>query len=134
MKRVLIPILVLIYLTSACEETPVTGSEDVNVISDVEITVDTTYVFGDEFRAEGTIQNTGRSTITPMWYLEMSVFSNSSKTFKFGGSNTSFNYSLSRGQATGWQIRYSNSQYQGSEYPDFAVGEFRAFKYADSAE
>lgn len=129
MKRV-IPFLTLLFVLVIlnCEDSAVTGTDDVYVYDDVTITVDTTYVFGDDYRARGTVTNNGNTTITPIWYIEGSFFRDSQRNFKFGGNNTSFNFSLGPDQSTGWQINFSASQYPASENPDFAVGEFRVYK------
>jgi hypothetical protein len=133
MKRAFYILSVCLFLFN-CEESAVTGSDDVMVLDGAEFVIDTTYVFGDEFRASGTISNTGRSTYTPIWYVEASFFSDAGQNFKFGGNNDWFNFSLSPGQSTAWEINYSNSQYPASEYPNFTIGEFRAYKESGSSD
>ncbi len=129
MKKLIVPILILSCLAlSNCESEPVTGSEEVIEINSVEFTTDTAYVFGNDYRAEGTVKNIGSSAITPIWYLEGSFFRDPEGTFKMGGGNTSYTFSLAPGQLTGWQITFRNSQYPASENPDFSIGELRVYK------
>ncbi|MEQ9310310.1 MAG: hypothetical protein RLN90_12720 [Balneolaceae bacterium] len=111
-----------------------TGSEEVLEIESVQFVVDTTYVFGNDYRASGTVSNIGNSTITPVWYMEASFFRDQNQTFKMGGDNTSFSFSLASGQTTGWQITFRNSQYPASENLNFSVGEFRVYKNDTSSE
>ncbi len=126
-------ILVALVVLS-CESSPVTGSEDVFVIQNVVISVDSTYVFGNEFRATGTITNTGNSSISPIWYIDGSFFRDASSSFKMGGDNTSFTFSLGPDQTTGWQLRFNDSQYPASNYPDFSVGELRAYRHNNDSD
>lgn len=115
-----------------CESSPVTGSDDVFEIQNVRIVIDSTYAFGNEFRATGTITNTGNSSITPIWYIDGSFFRDANSSFKMGGDNTSFTFSLGPDQTTGWQLRFSDSQYPASNHPNFSVGELRAYKHNDT--
>ncbi|GAB5408655.1 MAG: hypothetical protein BalsKO_10200 [Balneolaceae bacterium] len=120
--------LVASFILINCESEPVTGSEEVLEIENVQFVVDSTYTFGNDFKAEGTITNIGNSSITPIWYLEASFFRDQNQTFKMGGDNTSYSFSLGSGQSTGWQITFRNNQYPASENPDFSVGEIRVYK------
>lgn len=95
------------------------------VFQRVSFSVETTFAFGDEL---GTVTNLSPDSITPTWYLEASSFRDDQPNFKFGGSNTSFRYSLARDQSTRWQISSSNAQYPATEYPTFANGALRVFK------
>ncbi len=130
---VILSILVALVVLS-CESSAVTGSDDVIVIQNVRITIDSTYVFGNEFRATGTITNTGNSNVSPIWYMEGSFFRDASSSFKMGGDNTSFTFSLGPDQTTGWQLRFSDSQYPASSYPDFSIGELRAYRHNDNSD
>ena len=135
MKKLILPLfLIASIILINCESEPVTGSDDVLEIETIQVTVDTTYAFGNDFRATGTITNTGNSNIFPVWYLEASFFRDQNQSFKMGGDNTSFSFSLSPGQTTGWQITFRNSQYPASENPDFSIGEFRAYKNETTSE
>lgn len=135
MKNIILSLLTICSLILInCESEPVTGSEEVLEIESVQFVVDTTYVFGNDYRAAGTISNIGNSTITPIWYMEASFFRDQNQTFKMGGDNTSFSFSLASGQTTGWQITFRNSQYPASENLNFSVGEFRVYKNDTSSE
>lgn len=117
-----------IFILFNCESEPLTGSEDVTVLESVLITVDTTYVFGNDFRAEGKATNTGTEVIAPIWYVEGAFFTDAQASVKMGGDNDVFNFSLEPGQTSEWILRFKDSQYPASEYPDFTVGNLRAFK------
>lgn len=108
MKHRLLSLSLLIFLSLAisCESEPLTGSDEVFEFENITFSIDTTYAFGNDFRAEGIITNTGNSSITPIWYLEGSFFRDSG-TFKMGGDNTSFSFSLGAGQSTGWTLSFS---------------------------
>ncbi|RNC85605.1 MAG: hypothetical protein ED557_02195 [Balneola sp.] len=121
--------ILFMLVVLSCESSTVTGSEDVIVIQNVSISLDSTYVFGNEFRANGTITNNSNSNIIPIWYLEGSFFRDANSSFKMGGENTSFTFSLAPDQTTGWELRFNDSQYPASNYPDFSVGELRAYRY-----
>ncbi len=85
MKKLIIPILILSCLAlSNCVSEPVTGSEEVIKINSVEFTIDSTYTFGNDYRAKGSVKNIGSSNITPIWYLEGSFFRDPEGTFKMG--------------------------------------------------
>ena len=117
-----------------CESEPVTGGEDVIVLESMQLTVDTTYVFGDSFRAEGKVTNTGNETVTPVWYVEGAFFTSGSSSVKMGGANDWFNFSLAPGQTAEWFLRFQDSQYPASENPNFTVGDLRAYKDNESVE
>lgn len=129
MKQLLFSLSLLLFLSFAtsCETEPVTGSDDVIEFNNITISVDTTYAFGNSFRAEGTVTNTGNSSITPLWYLEGSFFRDSGS-FKMGGGNTSFSFSLGSGQSTGWALSFSSDQYLAPDNPEFRVDELRVYK------
>ncbi|MBO6524595.1 MAG: hypothetical protein JJ971_12260 [Balneolaceae bacterium] len=111
-----------------CESEPVTGGEDVIVLESMQLTVDTTYVFGDSFRAEGKVTNTGNETITPIWYVEGAFFTSGSSSVKMGGANDWFNFSLAPGQTAEWFLRFQDTQYPASEHSNFSIGDLRAYK------
>ncbi len=111
-----------------CESEPVTGSEDVTILPSVTITIDTTYVFGNDFRAEGKATNNGNETVTPVWFVEGAFFTDGQSSIKMGGANDWFNFSLEPGQSAEWILRFKDGQYPASEYPDFTVGSLRAYK------
>ena len=132
MKKLLIAIFRTVFFTLiswiACESEPVTGDEDVAEIDHVSITVDTTYAFGNSFVAEGIVENLGPKTISPIWYLEASFFSNKRESFKLGGDNTSYSFSLEDGQSTGWELTLKSSRYNAPDYPNFDIRDLKVYK------
>lgn len=117
----------------SCNEEPITGADDVTEISTFTFTVDTTYAFGNDFVAKGTVKNIGNKAITPVWYFEGSFFRDNGS-FKMGGDNTSFNFSLGAGQSTGWELVFKSSQYSAVDYPHFRIADTRVFKNEISTE
>ena len=77
--------------------------------------------------ARGIVRNQGGETIRPPWYVEGSFYSDDTRTFKLGGDNTSFNFSLQPGESTGWELEFSSSLYEEEQFPAFTVGNLRAF-------
>lgn len=135
MKNILLSTLVIFCLIIFnCESEPITGSEEVDEISFVTFSIDTTYAFGDDFRAEGKVTNSGNEAITPIWYVEGSFFRDGQQTIKMGGANDWFNFSLAPGQSAEWFLKFKDSQYPTSENPNFSVGELRAYKDQTSSD
>ena len=120
--------LVIFTILINCEAEPVTGSEDVFLLNSIQISVDTTYTFGNDFRAEGKATNTGNETISPIWFVEGAFFTNAQSSVKMGGANDVFNFSLGPGQTAEWILSFKDSQYPASSYPNFTVGDLRAYK------
>ena len=120
--------LVIFTIFISCEAEPVTGSEDVFLLNSIQISVDTTYTFGNDFRAEGKATNTGNETISPIWFVEGAFFTNAQSSVKMGGANDVFNFSLGPGQTAEWILSFKDSQYPASSYPNFTVGDLRAYK------
>lgn len=126
--------LVIFTILVNCEAEPVTGSDDVLLLNSIQITVDTTYVFGNDFRAEGKATNTGTGNITPIWFVEGAFFTNAQSSVKMGGANDVFNFSLGPGQSAEWILSFKDSRYPASSYPDFTVGDLRAYKNQSDSE
>jgi hypothetical protein len=113
-----------------CEAGNVTGSDEVDVISNVAITVTETTASSSKLIAKGTITNNG-SNIIPPWFVEGDFYSDSSFTFKLGGDSERINFALGNGESTGWELEFSSDRYVESEYPDFAVRNLRAYKFRE---
>jgi hypothetical protein len=120
--------IALIYFAISCESTPVVGSEDVIVLDDARIQVDSTYIENNRFYAKGTVTNTGSDRFSPIWYVEGSFFSDAEESIKLGGNNTSFSFALERGQTALWTLYYSDGDINPFDYLEFTVSELRAYK------
>jgi ribosomal protein L31 len=112
----------------SCEESVPTGSEDVDEFESVVFVVTSKEVTDNTFFVEGTIENTGSETFTPIWYMEAQFYTDQQKSLKLGGSVDSFNFSLENGETTQWSLRYSNSDQNLNNYQNFGIGNFRAYK------
>ena len=112
----------------SCEESVPTGSEDVDEFESVVFVVTSKEVTDNTFFVEGTIENTGSETFTPIWYMEAQFYTDQQKSLKLGGSVDSFNFSLENGETTQWSLRYSNTDQNLNNYQNFGIGNFRAYK------
>ena len=128
MKK-LLPVLFLFITLSACEESSVpTGSDDVIEYPSVVFVITSKTVVDNKFFVEGTVRNTGDETFTPTWYMEAQFYTDTNQSLKLGGSADSFNFSLNKNETTKWELEYSNRDQNLDNYPDFGVGNLRAFK------
>ena len=75
----------------------------------------------------GMITNTGDTTILAPWSVEAEFYSDSTFTLILGGDQQSFNVNLQTGVATQWTLNYSSQDKVESDYPNFAINNFRAF-------
>lgn len=113
--------------SSGCGENSVTGSADVRLIKNIEFTITDKINRGNELYVKGIVKNKNKSTVRPLWYVEGDFYSDNSFTLKLGGDNTSINYSLAKNETTIFELRFSSSKYNESDYPNFAVKNLRAF-------
>ena len=77
-------------------------------------------------KATGTIRNIGDTTILAPWYVEAEFYVDSTFTFLLGGDQDSYNINLSPNTSTFWSLSFSSDIVE-SNYPDFAIKNFRAF-------
>ncbi len=105
----------------------ITGSDDVAVIKTVEFTITEKTNMGTALFVKGTVKNTGKKNITPVWYVEADFYTDDSYSFKLGGDNNRLNYSLAKGESTSFQLKFSSSKYDESQYQNFAVKNLRAY-------
>ncbi|MBN2103067.1 hypothetical protein JW835_03405 [bacterium] len=107
-----------------------TGVEDVDVLTNVDLTITETSVFTDKLEARGIAANHG-GNITPPWYIEADFYSDDSFTLKLGGTNERMTYALGNGESTIWVLVFSSDKYKESEYNEFAIKNLRAYKNKD---
>jgi len=103
------------------------NSGNMTTINDVEWTFDEYTVSNTSLTATGMITNTGNSTIPAPWWVEAEFFSDSTFTLILGGNQQSFNVTLQSGVSIQWTLSWSSSNIIESNYPNFAIGNFRAF-------
>ena len=75
----------------------------------------------------GMITNTGDNTILALWSVEAEFYSDSTFNLILGGDQQSFNVNLQKGVSIQWTLEYSSDDKVESNYPNFAIDNFRAF-------
>ena len=129
MKTVLL--IASIILFTGCQD--VIGSKNNETIDHVEWVLGTDdnpagYSYTNEtLQVTGMITNTGDTTILALWSVEAEFYSDSTFTLILGGDQQSFNVNLQTGVATQWTLNYSSQDKVESDYPNFAINNFRAF-------
>jgi len=118
----------LLFIACIEESTPVTGSQNVDVYTKTSFEVTERTASSNALTARGTIKNNSNETFYAPWYIEGDFYTDQTYSFKLGGDNFKMNYSLAPGESTGWELVFSSSLYNESEYSDFGVKNLRAFK------
>jgi hypothetical protein len=104
------------------------GGGNFTTINDVEWTLDEYTFSNTTLTATGIITNTGDTTILAPWRVETEFYSDSTFTLILGGDQQSFNVNLQSGVSTYWTLSYSDPAIVESNYPNFAIRDFRAFR------
>ena len=129
MKTVLL--IASIILFTGCQG--VIGSKNNETIDHVDWSIGTPenpdgYSYTNQsLQVTGMITNTGDTTILAPWSVEAEFYSDSTFTLILGGDQQSFNVNLQTGVATQWTLNYSSQDKVESDYPNFAINNFRAF-------
>ena len=129
MKTVLL--IASIILFTGCQG--MIGSKNNETIDHVEWVLGTDdnpagYSYTNEtLQVTGMITNTGDSTILALWSVEAEFYSDSTFTLILGGDQQSFNVNLQTGVSTQWTLNYSSQDKVESDFPNFAINNFRAF-------
>ena len=119
-------LIVTILLLFGCSG-GVIGSENNETINDVEWTL-SGYTFSNStLTATGMITNMGDTTIIATWGVEAEFYSDSTFTLILGGEQQYFNVNLGSGVSKQWTLNYSDPDIVESDYPNFAINNFRAF-------
>lgn len=129
MKYLLVLAVVVTFGFGSCQvdNTVVGGGSTIN---NVTFTVDTLYLQSSgsgQLVAAGIAKNSAKTTITAPWYIEAQFYTDSTLVTKLGGSNTQIGVPLSSGQQTYWKIYFSTSAIDVHQFPDFRVGDLRAY-------
>ena len=122
----IITLIVTILLFYGCSE-GVIGSENNETINDVEWTLNGYTFSNTTLTATGMIANMGDTTILAKWGVEAEFYSDSTFTLILGGTQQSFNVNLGSGVSKQWTLNFSDSDIVESNYPNFAINNFRAF-------
>ena len=128
----LIRILFLVFLIMGCQG--VIGSKDNETIDHVEWSIGTIedpagYSYSNEnLKVTGMITNTGDTTILAPWSVEAEFYSDSTFTLILGGDQQPFDVNLQKGVSIQWTLEFSSSEIVESNYPNFAINNFRAYR------
>lgn len=129
MKQIIIYLIILIsiFIISCEESEPTVGSTQDTTIPNLSFIVDTTYLdaANSKLITKGIVKNNGNAQVTSPWYVECQFYTNESRTTKLGGNYTQLGVPLSKNQSTFWTISYTSSNVNVSNYPNFAVFDFR---------
>ena len=121
-----ITICVFIMITS-CED-GIIGSESNQTIDEIVQDSEIMYTFtNNQLKASGIIKNIGNTLILAPWYIEAEFFSDSTFSLILGGDQYSFPTNLDTSTSTIWTLEFSSDEIIESNYPDFAIKNFRAF-------
>ena len=122
----ILTLVVTILLLFGCSG-GVIGSEDNETINDVEWTLNEYTFSNTTLTATGMITNMGDTTIIATWGVEAEFYSDSTFTLILGGEQQFFNVNLGSGVSKQWTLNYSDPDIVESNYPSFAINNFRAF-------
>ena len=129
MKTILLILTILLF--TGCQG--VIGSKDNETIYHVEWVLGTDdnpsgYSYTNEtLQVTGMITNTGDTTIFAPWSVEAEFWEDSTFNVILGGDQKTFNVNLYSGKSTQWDLEYSSDDRVESNYPNFAIYNFRAF-------
>ena len=129
MKTILLILTIILF--TGCQG--VIGSKDNETIDHVEWVLGTDdnpagYSYTNEtLQVTGMITNTGDTTIIAPWFVEAEFWADSTFDIILGGDQKTFNVNLYSGKSTQWNLKYSSDDKVESNYPNFAIDNFRAF-------
>ena len=103
------------------------GSENVLVLENMEVSIDTLYTSSTRFYVEGMIKNNDAEKVYAPWYIEAMFYSDTTFSTTFGGSYERMNYPLEPNVEAYWQITHSSDAIIESEYPNFAIKDLRVY-------
>lgn len=129
MKSLFIPSLVFIFLLFSCDETNLTGSENVSEIENVTFSDLSTSISNNTLIASGTITNDNQSlSISPPWYIECQYYytNTSGNIFLIGGENSLINNALPAGVSLEWTLEHQVDN--SDSYSNFTINDLRAYK------
>ena len=128
MKSFFIPSLVFIFLLFSCDETKLTGSENVSEIENVTFSDLSTSISNNALIASGIITNDNQSSsISPPWYIECQYYytNTSGNIFLIGGENSLINNALPAGVSLEWTLEHQVDN--SDSYSNFTINDLRAY-------
>ena len=122
--------LIILFCLFSCEDSGVTGSENVTEIDNVSFSSVVTSITENRLVADGVIKNDSQTlSISPPWYIECQFYydDNSGNTFLISGESIKINNSLSPGISLEWTLKH---QIENPEnYQNFTISDLRAYKH-----
>ena len=113
----------------SCEDTNLTGSENVSEIENVTFLNLSTSISNNTLIASGTITNNNQSlSISPPWYIECQYYyeNTSGNIFLIGGESTLISNALPAGVSLVWTLEHQVDN--PDNYSNFTVNDLRAYK------
>ena len=129
MKSFFIPFLVSIFLLFPCDETNLTGSDNVSEIENVIFSDLSTSISNNTLIASGTITNDNQLlSISRPWYIECQYYytNTSGNVFLIGGENSLINNALPAGVSLIWTLEHQVDN--PDNYSNFTINELWAYK------
>ena len=129
MKIFLFPVLIAYLILFSCEDTNLTGSENVSEIKNVAFSDLSTSISNNTLIASGTITNDNQLlSISPPWYIECQYYytNTSGNVFLIGGENSLINNALPAGVSLIWTLEHQVDN--SDNYSNFTINELRAYK------
>ncbi len=99
------------------------GSENIDKIEDVILTITSYTVYSSKLNGRGTIKNIGPRTIFPPWFIEGYFYSDSTLSLKLGGDRQEKTISLESGTAIDWTLVLFSGNIDESLYPNFTISQ-----------
>ena len=124
-------VTLIVILLSSCNGDPAFGSG--YEIPNANIEISELTATDSELKVEGTVSNTGTSTITQPWYVEGKFYADNTHTTVIGAATDSQTIPLSPGETISWELSIISSDLtisgkEVSDYPNFSVSSLRVFK------
>jgi hypothetical protein len=129
MTRITTLFLSFYLIIFSCEDTNLTGSENVSEIDNVTFSNISTSISNNTLIASGTITNNNQSlSISPPWYIECQYYYNntSGNTFLIGGESTLISNALPAGVSLNWTLEHQVDN--PDNYSNFTINDLRAYK------
>ena len=129
MKKLFILFLLFYLIIFSCEDTNLTGSENVSEIENVTFSNLSTSISNNTLIASGTITNNNQSlSISPPWYIECQYYyeNTSGNIFLIGGESTLISNALPAGVSLNWTLEHQVDN--PDSYSNFTIDDLRAYK------
>ena len=129
MTRITTLFLSFYLIIFSCEDTNLTGSENVSEIDNVMFSNLSTSISNNTLIASGTITNNNQSlSISPPWYIECQYYyeNTSGNIFLIGGESTLISNALPAGVSLGWTLEHQVDN--PDNYSNFTINDLRAYK------